>query len=161
MMLADSVSHRSFGILCAVALMAAVQVQAADPDPPGSTQTGTTDSNRVETNAGTPTPENPGSGVAERLRHKDRAVTAGVNESASALKPPPGRSSAVQHNQTDMELVREGAASKSPPHHSPEWTDSNEADPGRSGAAEKGGTADINIGVGENQAAGDRTEDDR
>lgn len=35
------------------------------------------------------------------------------------------------------------------PAHTPEWTHPDTSDPGRAASGEKGGTADINIGIGE------------
>ncbi|MEJ8566175.1 hypothetical protein [Elongatibacter sediminis] len=68
------------------------------------------------------------------------------------------RSSAetVQRNASDLKFTRERAKRGRVPVHNPEWTDARESDPAMKESGEKGGTTDINIGVGE--LSGDESE---
>jgi hypothetical protein len=162
MMQCESFTHRSLKILCSVGLMAVATGQAAEPAQSGVTaaETSTVESREVGSNAGSDPSPAQGPGVPERLRHKNRAVTVGAPASSSARAQAPGISSSVQHNESDMDFIRESAKGKTPPQHTPEWTNAKGADPGHSDSAKQGGTADINIGVGENLAAEGDTKDD-
>jgi hypothetical protein len=152
------------GVLCSIGLMAVATGQAAEPVPPGATaaETSTVESSEAETNANSDASQAHESGVPERLRHKNRAVTVGAPTAASASGQAASSSRSVQHHETDMNFVSESAATKTPPQQTPEWTYPISSDPGRTESAEKGGTTDIKMGDGENQAAeGDKKDNSK
>jgi len=87
--------------------------------------------------------------VSERLRHKERAVSTRSVPAGELTQSEPKESAAAQHRESDLNFVNRSAKPSSTPRHTPEWTNPGSSDPGRSGKGEKGGTEDINIGVGE------------
>jgi len=149
----QSFVRRWFRVVCSMGLLAITVGHAAEPVPAAATtaQTGADKSDKTETTAGSDTSKASGSGVSERLRHKNRAVTAGASTTVSASGQAPGGSRPVQHQETDLNFIREPATTKTVPQHTPEWTDSNIPDPGRSEPAGKGDTADSDTGAGRKQ----------
>lgn len=67
----------------------------------------------------------------------------------SAASKAPDEPAEAQYRESDLEFATERAARKRVPTHTPEWTHPTQGDPGRKESGEKGGTVDINIGVGE------------
>ncbi len=156
----ESFTRQSFIVLCLLGLIAVASGQAAEPVQPGATaaETSAVESSEGESNAESGVSQTGGTRVPERLRHKSRAATAGTSSSASSDGQAPAGSHSVQHHESDLDFVRESAGTKKIPQHTPEWTNPKASDPGRSEPAEKGATANINMGVGEGQAAEGREE---
>ena len=120
--------------------------------PTVDTQAGSAEGTESHTASATDPSETDKTRVSERLRHKDRAAASDspvpVEAGGSGADDPV----AAQYRESDMDFTGAPAKKSGIPQHSPEWTNPKSGDPGVSKSGEKGGTTDINIGVGENKA---------